>query len=101
MKKSLLPNLVTDLEAQFSMQTLTFIIHHGKIDIKDFLIYREMMLIINHIQRAFVDTTGIQEIHMGAEFEGTLKATDYLTFNLMFSIGDWKYKGTLQEIYLT
>ncbi|MCT4212520.1 TonB-dependent receptor [Elizabethkingia anophelis] len=43
--------------------------------------------------RAFVDATGIQQVHMGAEFEGTLKATDYLTFNMMFSIGNWKYKG--------
>ncbi|SDF87213.1 TonB-dependent Receptor Plug Domain [Epilithonimonas hungarica] len=43
--------------------------------------------------RPFANLTGIHEIHMGVEFEGTIKATDYLSFNAMFSIGDWKYKG--------
>ena len=47
----------------------------------------------NLYNRPFVNLTGIQEIHMGIEFEGTIKATDYLSFNAMFSIGDWKYKG--------
>ena len=43
--------------------------------------------------RPYANMTGIQEIHMGIEFEGSLKATDYLTFNGMFSVGDWHYKG--------
>lgn len=43
--------------------------------------------------RPFANMTGIQEIHMGVEFEGTLKVTDYLSFNGMFSLGDWYYKG--------
>lgn len=43
--------------------------------------------------RPFANLTGIHEIHMGVEFEGTIKATDYLSFNTMFSMGDWKYKG--------
>ncbi|WP_370898809.1 TonB-dependent receptor [Chryseobacterium gossypii] len=43
--------------------------------------------------RPYANVTGIQEIHMGIEFEGTLKVTDYLSFNGMFSIGDWYYKG--------
>jgi len=43
--------------------------------------------------RPYANLTGIHEIHMGIEFEGTIKATDYLSFNAMFSIGDWKYKG--------
>jgi outer membrane receptor protein involved in Fe transport len=47
----------------------------------------------NLYNRPFANLTGIQEIHMGIEFEGTVKATDYLSFNAMFSIGDWKYKG--------
>jgi len=46
--------------------------------------------------RPYANLTGIHEIHMGVEFEGTLKATDYLSFNGMFSIGDWKYKGNAQ-----
>lgn len=46
--------------------------------------------------RPFANLTGIHEIHMGIEFEGTIKATDYLSFNAMFSIGDWKYKGNAQ-----
>lgn len=47
----------------------------------------------NVYNRPFANLTGIQEIHMGAEFEGTLKVTDYLSFNGMFSIGNWEYKG--------
>lgn len=43
--------------------------------------------------RPFANLTGIHEIHMGVEFEGTIKATNYLSFNTMFSMGDWKYKG--------
>ncbi|UOE41169.1 TonB-dependent receptor [Chryseobacterium suipulveris] len=42
---------------------------------------------------AYANLLGVQEVHMGAEFEGTLKVTDYLDFNGMFSIGDWKYKN--------
>jgi len=47
----------------------------------------------NLYNRPFANLTGIQEIHMGVEFEGTLKVTDYLSFNGMFSIGNWEYKG--------
>lgn len=44
-------------------------------------------------QRPFANVNGIDEVHMGAEFEGNLKITDYLSLNGMFSIGDWHYKG--------
>lgn len=47
----------------------------------------------NVYTRPFANLTGIEEIHMGVEFEGTLKVTDYLSFNGMFSIGNWEYKG--------
>jgi len=47
----------------------------------------------NLYNRPFANLTGIHEIHMGVEFEGTIKATDYLSFNTMISVGDWKYKG--------
>ena len=43
--------------------------------------------------RPYANVTGIQEIHMGAEFEGTYKATEYLSINGMVSVGDWFYKG--------
>ncbi len=43
--------------------------------------------------RPYANLTGIHEIHMGVEFEGTVKATEYLSFNAMISVGDWKYKG--------
>jgi outer membrane receptor for ferrienterochelin and colicin len=46
--------------------------------------------------RPFANLIGIHEVHMGIEFEGTIKATSYLSFNTMFSIGDWKYKGNAQ-----
>lgn len=43
--------------------------------------------------RPYANLLGIHEIHMGVEFEGSLKVTDYLSFNGMFSLGDWFYKG--------
>jgi hypothetical protein len=46
----------------------------------------------NLYNRPYANLTGIHEVHMGIEFEGTVKATSYLSFNAMFSIGDWKYK---------
>ncbi|SMP90117.1 TonB-dependent Receptor Plug Domain [Epilithonimonas pallida] len=50
----------------------------------------------NLYNRPYANLTGIHEVHMGIEFEGTVKATSYLSFNAMFSIGDWKYKGNAQ-----
>ncbi len=47
----------------------------------------------NATTRAYANLLGIQEVHMGVEFEGTLKVTDYLEFNAMLSVGDWKYKN--------
>lgn len=47
----------------------------------------------NVYNRPFANVTGIQQIHMGVEFEGNVKVTDYLTINGMLSIGDWRYKG--------
>lgn len=47
----------------------------------------------NATTRAYANLLGIQEVHMGVEFEGTLKVTDYLDFNAMLSVGDWKYKN--------
>lgn len=37
--------------------------------------------------------TGVREVHVGAELEAFYKATSYLEFNGMFSVGNWKYKN--------
>jgi Outer membrane receptor for Fe3+-dicitrate len=47
----------------------------------------------NNQTRAYANLLGVQEVHMGAEFEATYKVTDYLELNGMLSIGDWKYKN--------
>jgi len=41
----------------------------------------------------YYDFTGLTEVHMGAELDFTVKATDKLKVNGMFSYGDWFYKG--------
>jgi len=46
-------------------------------------------------ERPYANVMGIHELHMGIEYEGTLKLTDYLDVNTMFSIGDWHYKGNV------
>jgi hypothetical protein len=38
----------------------------------------------NLYNRPYANLTGIHEVHMGIEFEGTVKATSYLSFNAMF-----------------
>ncbi|KMQ66320.1 hypothetical protein ACM46_01885 [Chryseobacterium angstadtii] len=37
--------------------------------------------------------TGVREVHMGAELETFYKPLDWLEFNGMLSIGNWKYKN--------
>lgn len=37
--------------------------------------------------------SGVEQVHMGVEFEGTYRPNQFLTFNGMLSIGDWKYEG--------
>ena len=37
--------------------------------------------------------TGVRELHVGAELEAYYKATSYLEFNGMLSVGNWKYKN--------
>lgn len=37
--------------------------------------------------------SGVEQVHMGVEFEGTYKPTSYLTFRGMTSFGNWEYKG--------
>ncbi|MCG9793193.1 TonB-dependent receptor [Flavobacterium algicola] len=41
----------------------------------------------------YFDFSGITEIHSGIEVEGTVRVTDKLKINGMFSKGDWNYKG--------
>lgn len=47
----------------------------------------------NATTRVYINLLGVQEVHMGAEFEASYKVTDYLDLNGMLSIGDWKYKN--------
>ncbi|PKB16888.1 TonB-dependent receptor domain-containing protein [Flavobacterium sp. 5] len=41
----------------------------------------------------YFDFTGINETHMGVEFEGNSKVTDKFKVNGMFSFGNWEYSG--------
>ena len=43
--------------------------------------------------RGFAEINGITQVHMGAEFDATYKATDWLEFQGMVSYGDYQYKG--------
>ncbi|WP_300490289.1 TonB-dependent receptor [Flavobacterium sp.] len=43
----------------------------------------------------YLDYSGMTEVHMGAELDVVVKATDRLRFNGMFSYGDWFYKGNV------
>lgn len=45
------------------------------------------------INNAFANMGGVEQVHMGAEFEGELKPTNWLSINGMFSYGDWRYHG--------
>lgn len=47
----------------------------------------------NATTRAYANLQGVQEVHMGLEFEAFYKVTDFLELNGMFSIGNWKYKN--------
>lgn len=42
---------------------------------------------------------GIEQIHMGAEFDFTYKPFKFLSFNGMYSIGDWKYGNNVTANY--
>lgn len=37
--------------------------------------------------------TGVREVHMGVELETFYKPLNWLEFNAMFSVGNWKYKN--------
>lgn len=41
----------------------------------------------------YYDYTGLNEAHMGAEFEGSARVTDKFRVNGMFSYGNWEYSG--------
>lgn len=48
---------------------------------------------IDDITNATAALNGVNEVHMGAELEMNYKPTNYLEFNGMLSVGDWKYKS--------
>lgn len=41
----------------------------------------------------FAEFSGISQEHVGAEFDANYKVNDFLSFDAMFSYGDWQYKG--------
>ncbi len=45
------------------------------------------------VVRGYAEINGITQVHMGAEFDATYKATEWLEIQGMASIGDYKYKG--------
>ncbi|ATA89969.1 TonB-dependent receptor [Capnocytophaga stomatis] len=46
--------------------------------------------------RAYANVLGVTEIHQGLEIEGSIRATDYLTFKGSLSLGNWFYEGNAQ-----
>lgn len=42
----------------------------------------------------YADITGLREIHQGIEVDASYKASNILSLNGMFSLGDWFYRGT-------
>lgn len=43
--------------------------------------------------RGTANLYGIEQVHTGFEFEGSYRVNDKLSFQGMFSIGNWEYKG--------
>ncbi|GEN73260.1 TonB-dependent receptor [Chryseobacterium lathyri] len=50
-------------------------------------------LTIYGLERATVSLNGVKQVHMGAELELFYKPLNFLEFNGMLSIGNWKYKN--------
>ena len=51
------------------------------------------MISLISVVRGYAEINGITQVHMGAEFDATYKATEWLEIQGMASIGDYKYKG--------
>ena len=49
---------------------------------------------------ATANVTGVEQIHMGAEFDVDYKMTDNFRFLGMVSVGDWEYGGSVTATYL-
>lgn len=45
------------------------------------------------VLNAYAEVSGIQQVHMGAEFDATYSIGKYVDLEGMFSIGDYRYKG--------
>lgn len=41
----------------------------------------------------YANMLGVQQVHMGAEFEANWRINDFVELNGMFSYGDWRYKN--------
>lgn len=44
-------------------------------------------------ENGYANMLGVQQVHMGAEFEASWTINDYIELNGMFSYGDWRYKN--------
>lgn len=48
---------------------------------------------LNNILNAYAEVSGIEQVHMGAEFDATYSIGKYVDLEGMFSYGDFRYKG--------
>ncbi len=44
-------------------------------------------------ENGYANMLGVQQVHIGAEFEASWTINDYIDLNGMFSYGDWRYKN--------
>ena len=45
--------------------------------------------------RGTANLEGIEQVHVGVEFEGNYRVSDKLSFTGMLSVGNWEYKGNV------
>lgn len=44
-------------------------------------------------ENGYANMLGVQQVHIGAEFEASWKINNFIELNGMFSYGDWRYKN--------
>ncbi len=53
----------------------------------------------NEDTRGTANLYGIEQVHMGAEFEANYRVSDKLRFQGMLSVGNWEYKGNVSASF--
>lgn len=43
--------------------------------------------------RGYVNVLGVEQVHIGGEFEANYRLNDFIELSAMFSYGDWKYQS--------